>query len=77
MYAHGNFVFDQMWSDETRLGVVGRYTYYDNRLVSVEYRPVRIDGYAQPVPLQGQPAQAVLNDLEEASRTLAQRLGKP
>ncbi len=77
MYAHGNFVFDQMWSDETRLGVVGRYTYYDNRLVSVEYRPVRIDGYAQPVPLQGQAAQTVLNDLEEASRTLAQRLGKP
>ena len=26
-YAHGNFVFDQMWSQETREGVVGKYTF--------------------------------------------------
>ena len=28
-YAHGNFIFDQMWSYETRVGVVGKYTFYD------------------------------------------------
>ena len=25
VYAHGNFIFDQMWSDETKRGVVGKY----------------------------------------------------
>jgi poly-gamma-glutamate synthesis protein (capsule biosynthesis protein) len=28
-YAHGNFIFDQMWSYETRVGVLGKYTFYD------------------------------------------------
>jgi len=48
-YAHGNFIFDQMWSQETREGVVGRYTFYGNRLVRVDYRPLLIENYAQPV----------------------------
>jgi poly-gamma-glutamate synthesis protein (capsule biosynthesis protein) len=47
-YAHGNFIFDQMWSKETREGVVGRYTFYGTRLVRVDYRPVLIENYAQP-----------------------------
>ncbi len=47
-YAHGNFIFDQMWSQETREGVVGSYTFYGNRLVRVDYRPLVIDNYAQP-----------------------------
>jgi poly-gamma-glutamate synthesis protein (capsule biosynthesis protein) len=47
-YAHGNFIFDQMWSQETREGVVGRYTFYGTRLVRVDYRPVLIENYAQP-----------------------------
>ena len=24
-YAHGNYIFDQMWSYETRVGVIGKY----------------------------------------------------
>jgi len=27
VYAHGNFVFDQMWSEKTKIGVIGRYTF--------------------------------------------------
>ena len=27
-YAHGNFIFDQTWSQETQEGVVGEYTFY-------------------------------------------------
>jgi hypothetical protein len=26
-YGHGNFIFDQMWSYETRVGVIGKYTF--------------------------------------------------
>jgi len=37
-----------MWSQETREGVVGSYTFYGTRLVRVDYRPLVIDNYAQP-----------------------------
>ena len=73
-YAHGNFIFDQMLSDETRAGVIGRYTFYDEVLVGVEFIPVRIENYAQPVPLQGAEAQAVLDGMRAASEELAERV---
>lgn len=73
-YAHGNFIFDQMWSLETRQGVVGRYTFYDDRLVQVEYLPVLIESYAQPRFLSGEDAQAILDTMYEASLELAARL---
>ncbi len=72
-YAHGNFIFDQMWSYETRVGVIGRYTFYDRVLVSVDYIPVLSENYARPVPLQGTPVQAVLDKMKTASWELAQR----
>ncbi len=75
-YAHGNFVFDQMWSYETRVGMVGRYTFYDDQLVRVEYVPVLIQNYAQPVPLRGQPAQQALDTMAAASRKLAAQLDR-
>jgi len=73
-YAHGNFIFDQMWSYETRVGVIGRYTFYDDRLVRVEYIPTLIQDYAQPVLLQGAEAQAVLDGMKAASQQLAATL---
>jgi poly-gamma-glutamate synthesis protein (capsule biosynthesis protein) len=47
-YAHGNFVFDQMWSEETKKGVIGKYTFEKNKLVSEEFIPVYITDYGQP-----------------------------
>jgi poly-gamma-glutamate synthesis protein (capsule biosynthesis protein) len=70
-YAHGNFIFDQMWSYETRLGVVGKYTFYDTTLIGVEFTPVRIDNYAQPVLLEGDERQAVLDTMKQATEDLA------
>ncbi len=70
-YAHGNFIFDQMWSRETREGVVGRYTFYGKRLIAVEYKPVLIENYAQPRFVEGADASRILNRMEEASRRLA------
>ncbi len=70
-YAHGNFIFDQMWSYETRVGVIGKYTFYDDKLVRVEYIPTLIENYAQPRPLQGAEAQAVLDGMKAASEQLA------
>jgi poly-gamma-glutamate synthesis protein (capsule biosynthesis protein) len=70
-YAHGNFIFDQMWSYETRLGVVGKYTFYDETLIGVTFTPVRIDNYAQPVLLEGQERQDVLDTMRQATEDLA------
>lgn len=66
-YAHGNFVFDQEWSPETKLGVVGKYTFYEGRLVDVEYLPIRIVDYGQPYFLTGPDAQKVLDGMRTAS----------
>jgi poly-gamma-glutamate capsule biosynthesis protein CapA/YwtB (metallophosphatase superfamily) len=74
VYAHGNFIFDQMWSYQTRVGVIGRYTFYDRQLVRAEFLPVIIEDYARPRPLQGAEAEAVLEGMRRASEALAQRL---
>ena len=69
-YAHGNFIFDQMWSYETRVGVVGKYTFYDTQLVRVEYIPVLSIDYGQPVPMTGAEAQAVLDGMKASSEAI-------
>lgn len=47
-YAHGNLIFDQMWSEETKKGVIGRYFFENNRLKNKEFIPVYIENYGQP-----------------------------
>ncbi len=46
-YAHGNYIFDQMWSQETREGVLGKYIFYKNKLVDIVFTPIQIDDYGQ------------------------------
>jgi poly-gamma-glutamate synthesis protein (capsule biosynthesis protein) len=70
MYAHGNTVFDQMWSEETKLGVIGKYTFYDNRLIGIDYTPVKIRDYGQPEILTGAEKTAVLDLLRDSSLDL-------
>lgn len=72
-YAHGNFIFDQMWSYETRVGVIGRYTFYDRGLVKVDLIPTLIQDYGKPVPLKGNEAQAVLDKMKAATLEIAKR----
>ncbi|MGQ9572016.1 MAG: CapA family protein [Dehalococcoidia bacterium] len=74
VYAHGNFIVDQMWSYETTIGVIGRYTFYDSELVDVQFLPTRIEDNARPVPLTGEEAQVVLDGMYQASLTLQELL---
>ena len=69
-YAHGNYIFDQMWSEETKKGVICRYTFYDNQLVDVEYLPLYIENYGQPHFLEDEQKQKVLEDMKNASYKL-------
>ncbi len=72
-YAHGNFIFDQMWSQETREGVVGRYTFYGTQLIRVDYRPLLISDYAQPAWLDESQGEglAILQRMERSSHLIA------
>ena len=76
-YAHGNFVFDQMWSEETREGVIGTYTFYGTQLVAATWKAYRIYDYGQPVFMNAQDSATALQTMEAASDQLATRLHEP
>lgn len=47
-YAHGNTIFDQMWSEETKKGVIGIYTFSGKTLADVTFIPTHIASFGQP-----------------------------
>lgn len=67
MYAHGNFVFDQMWSQKTREGVVGRYTFFDKNLIDVAFTPIFIEEYGQPRMLPTKEQKRILEEMQRES----------
>lgn len=48
LYSLGNFVFDQMWSMETREGIIAKITFDKNGIKDIEFVPVLIENYSQP-----------------------------
>ncbi|NOQ68444.1 hypothetical protein GQ568_03305 [Patescibacteria group bacterium] len=64
IYSLGNFVFDQMWSDETRLGVIAEIIFKDKKVDSINFIPVKIYDYSQPVVLEGAEAEMILERLK-------------
>ena len=47
-YSLGNFVFDQMWSTDTREGLTLLVTYDKSEIKKIELKPVIIDDYCCP-----------------------------
>jgi poly-gamma-glutamate synthesis protein (capsule biosynthesis protein) len=47
-YSLGNFVFDQMWSQDTREGLTVLVTYENQEIKKIELKPVIIDDYCCP-----------------------------
>ena len=47
-YGVGNFVFDQMWSEETREGSIHELSFWGDRLVSVRIMPTLIEDWYRP-----------------------------
>jgi poly-gamma-glutamate synthesis protein (capsule biosynthesis protein) len=79
-YAHGNFVFDQMWTpdpgqEDPRNGVIGKYTFVDGRLAGVSYQPTRIFDYGQPRLLTGDDAAAVIARMKLSTQMI--NAGRP
>jgi len=67
MYSHGNFIFDQEWSKKTKQGIVGKYVFYNKKLVDVEFLPVLIENYGQARFMEGKDKEDILNELEKES----------
>ncbi len=63
VYSLGNFVFDQMWSRETRRGVVAAFTFAGARVVGTEHTPVLIWDDNQPRIATGYDRAVVLERL--------------
>ncbi len=47
IYSHGNFIFDQMWSTETRQGALIGWTFFDGQLRYINIYPNYITDYGQ------------------------------
>jgi poly-gamma-glutamate synthesis protein (capsule biosynthesis protein) len=73
-YAHGNFIFDQEWSYETTVGVIGKYMFYDDTLIGVDFTPVLIQNYAQPVPMTGDQRQQTLDIMKQDTDEVAAKV---
>jgi poly-gamma-glutamate capsule biosynthesis protein CapA/YwtB (metallophosphatase superfamily) len=79
-YAHGNFVFDQMWTpdpgqEDPRNGVVGKYVFVDGKLATVSYKPIRMFDYGQPHFLDGAEADGVMARMRLSTQQIAQAQG--
>ncbi|MEM7530825.1 MAG: CapA family protein [Chloroflexota bacterium] len=48
LYGLGNLFFDQMWSQETRDGLIVKHTVYDNRHISTQLLTTILHDYGQP-----------------------------
>ncbi|MBN2100637.1 CapA family protein [Candidatus Dojkabacteria bacterium] len=58
-YSLGNFLFDQMWSQETREGVMVRHYFYEDRYVGYELIPTMTFEGAQPRVVTGADADRI------------------
>ncbi len=72
MYAHGNTVFDQEWSEATKRGVLGRYIFAGKKLVDIEYIPVGLKNYGESYIAEGGLREQILGDLKKQSEILTQ-----
>lgn len=68
IYSLGNLVFDQMWSEETKEGVIAKCRFEGKNLKSIEFIPIKIEDYNQP---------RIANDFEEEKILKRMGLEKP
>jgi len=47
-YSLGNFIFDQMWSEETKKGMVVKLLFDKDKLIREEFLPTYMSSWAQP-----------------------------
>lgn len=50
-YSLGNFVFDQMWSEPTRHGVIAKFIFRGKQFVKYDLFQIYMENFAQPRPI--------------------------
>jgi gamma-polyglutamate biosynthesis protein CapA len=73
IYSHGNFIFDQEWSQATKTGILLKHTFYNKKLVDSQIVPIYIKDFSQPEILTGERQQQVLNQLQNLSIQIKQK----
>jgi poly-gamma-glutamate synthesis protein (capsule biosynthesis protein) len=63
-YSLGNYIFDQMWSLETRQGLGIMFHLDKSGVTSLDYYPVRIEDYCQPNWAVGAEREAIISRLQ-------------
>lgn len=71
IFAHGNFVFDQEWSQKTKEGIVARLVFYEKELIDTEILPIEIKDFGQPYFLEGEKKQKIISELRDESLRFA------
>lgn len=66
-YGLGNFLFDQMWSTETRRGIALEITAYEGALRRITVKPTQMHNYCQVRFLTGEEGATVLMNFGEIS----------
>ena len=66
-YSLGNFVFDQMWSQDTREGLMVKLEFTDKELKSAELIPIVIDNYCCPRLADEKEKQSILLKINTTS----------
>jgi poly-gamma-glutamate synthesis protein (capsule biosynthesis protein) len=66
-FAHGNFIFDQMWSEETKKGFILKTYIYRGKIIDAEATPVYIKDFGQPEIVTGEEREKMIRDLYKLS----------
>jgi poly-gamma-glutamate synthesis protein (capsule biosynthesis protein) len=69
IYAHGNLIFDQMWSQQTREGLVAVWSFQEQKLTQLTLYPVYITdyGHAEILPAAHKLTSTILRQLQNLS----------
>ena len=63
-YSLGNFIFDQLWSQETQQGLMVKIVFGPKQIKQIEFIPVKINNHFQPDVATGKNADAVISRLK-------------
>lgn len=63
-YSLGNFVFDQLWSEDTRRGLVVKFIFTKDTIKTPEFIPVYVNKFFQPEVAKEDLAGKILNRLK-------------
>ncbi len=73
IYSHGNFVFDQMWAEETRSGIVAAWQFSNKKLAQITISPIWITDYGLANFAEGEKANKILQTVQTISNGLGTR----